>query len=74
MAYYNTPGGYGYGFTNYQNPSIPNQRPSINPNQFMQVVMTLDKNALAQLAQMARNQGISDQDIQDGLKFINSLR
>jgi hypothetical protein len=40
----------------------------------MQVVMTLDQNALAQLAQMARNQGISDQDIQDGLKFINSLR
>ena len=74
MAYYNTPGSYGYGFTNCPNPSIPNQRPQINPNQFMQVVMTLDQNALAQLVQMARNQGISDQDIQDGLKFINSLR
>lgn len=54
--------------TNYQ------QRPQINPQQFIQVVQTLDQNALSRLVQMARTQGISDSDIQAGLNFISSLR
>lgn len=59
---------------NYQNLPGGNQRPQINPEQFTQVVMTLDQNSLSRLVQMARNQGISDADIQAGLDFINSLR
>lgn len=59
---------------NYQNLPGGNQRPQINPEQFTQVVMTLDQNSLSRLVQMARNQGISDADIQAGLNFINSLR
>lgn len=60
--------------TNYQNLPMSNQRPQINPEQFMQVAQTLDQNSLSRLVQMARNQGISDADIQTGLNFINSLR
>lgn len=59
---------------NYQNLPSGNQRPQINPQQFTQVVQTLDQNSLSRLVQMARNQGISDADIQAGLNFINSLR
>ena len=59
---------------NYQNLPSGNQRPQINPQQFIQVVQTLDQNSLSRLVQMARNQGISDADIQTGLNFINSLR
>lgn len=59
---------------NYQNLPCGNQRPQINPQQFTQVVQTLDQNSLSRLVQMARNQGISDADIQAGLNFISSLR
>lgn len=59
---------------NYQNLPSDNQRPQINPQQFTQVVQTLDQNSLSRLVQMARNQGISDADIQAGLNFISSLR
>ena len=60
--------------TNYQNFPNNNQRPQINPQQFTQVVQTLDQDSLSRLVQMARNQGISDADIQAGLNFISSLR
>jgi hypothetical protein len=59
---------------NYQNLPSGNQRPQINPQQFTQVVQTLDQNSISRLVQMARNQGISDADIQAGLNFISSLR
>ena len=59
---------------NYQNLPNGQQRPQINPQQFMQVAQTLDQNSLSRLVQMARNQGISDSDIQAGLNFIGSLR
>ena len=60
--------------TNY--PNLPNgqQRPQINPQQFIQVAQTLDQNSLSRLVNMARAQGISDADIQAGLNFISSLR
>lgn len=54
---------------NWQN----NQRPQINPQQFIQVVQTLDQNSLSRLVSMARSQGIPDSDIQAGLNFISSL-
>ena len=48
-------------------------RPQIDPQQFRQFAMTLNDNSLAQLAQMARQRGISDADIQAGINFIKSL-
>jgi hypothetical protein len=65
---------FGRSGANYQNLPMGNQRPQINPEQFMQVAQTLDQNSLSRLVQMARSQGISDTDIQTGLNFINSLR
>jgi hypothetical protein len=49
------------------------QTPRIDPAQFRQFAMTLNDNYLAQLAQMARQRGISDADIQAGINFIKSL-
>lgn len=60
--------------TNYQNLPNGQQRPQINPQQFIQVAQTLDQNSLSRLVNMARAQGISDTDIQAGLNFISSLR
>ena len=47
--------------------------PQINPQQFRQFAITLNDTALNNFAQMARAQGISEQDIQRGLQFIKSL-
>jgi hypothetical protein len=38
------------------------------------VAATLNQQSLNQLAQMARQRGISEQDIAAGLQFIQSLR
>ena len=61
-----------------QNPqAIPTQtqQPAqINPAQFQQYVPNLNDNILSQLANQARQQGISEQDINNGLNFIRSLR
>ena len=59
---------------NYQNLPNNQQRPQINPQQFIQVAQTLDQNSLSRLVNMARAQGIPDAEIQAGLNFINSLR
>ena len=58
-----------------QNPLMPQQQqpPRIDPTQFRQFAVTLNDNALSQLVQMARQRGISDADIEAGLKFIKSL-
>ena len=52
-----------------QQPSLP----QINPQQFRQFAITLNDTALNNFAQMARAQGISEQDIQRGIQFIKSL-
>jgi hypothetical protein len=69
MAYYNPfqQNQPNFGFA----PTQQNQR--IDPAQFRQVAVTLNDNYLAQLAQMARQRGISDTDIQAGINFIKSL-
>ena len=55
-------------------PNMYNQQiPRIDPTQFRQFAMTLNDNYLAQLAQIARQRGISDTDIQSGINFIKSL-
>ncbi len=48
-------------------------RPQIDPQQFRQFAITLNDNALNGFAQMARAQGISEQDIQRGIQIIKSL-
>lgn len=56
---------------------IPMQRqnlPPIDQQQFRQFAMTLNDNALNNFAQMARQQGISETDIQAGINFIKTLR
>jgi hypothetical protein len=50
------------------------QQLQINPQQFISVAATLDDHSVQQLVQMARQRGISDQDIQSGLGFINQYR
>ncbi len=65
----------------YFNPFIRNmqvapvqaQPQRIDPQQFRQFAITLNDNALANFAQMARQQGISEADIQNGIRFIKSL-
>lgn len=57
-------------------PQMPVQRqsqPKIDPQQFRQFAITLNDTALSNFAQMARAQGISEQDIQRGIQFIKSL-
>lgn len=48
-------------------------QPQIDPHQFRQFAITLNDAALNNFAQMARAQGISEQDIQRGIQFIKSL-
>ena len=57
-------------------PQMPVQRqsqPQIDPQQFRQFAITLNDNALSNFAQMARQRGISEADIQSGIHFIKSL-
>lgn len=49
------------------------QMPQIDPQQFRQFAITLNDNALNNFAQMARQRGISEADIQNGIRFIKSL-
>ena len=61
---------------NYGRPQTTQQRPAtpqIDPQQFRQFAMTLNDQSLANFAQMARQRGISEQDIQQGIQFIKSL-
>ena len=50
------------------------QRQPIDQKQFRQLAVTLDKNSLQQLVQRARQQGVSEQDIDAGVNFILNLR
>ena len=60
---------YGRPLPTYQQP----QRPKIDPNQFRQFAITLNDQSLNGFAQMARQQGISERDIQEGIRIIKSL-
>ena len=51
----------------------PQNRPQIDPQQFRQFAITLNDAALNNFAQMARAQGIPEQDIINGIQFIKSL-
>ena len=47
---------------------------NINPAQFRQIVPSLNEDFLRQLVNEAKQKGISDKDIEEGLKFIQSLK
>ena len=55
-----------------------NQKPQhtipLNQVQFKQYVSNIDDNILQQLVQQARQQGISDNDIEAGISFIKQLK
>lgn len=54
----------------YNQPQIP----QINFNQFQQMAANLPESMLAQLVAQAQLSGIKQQDIENGLNYINSLR
>ena len=51
-----------------------NKQIVFNPNQFAQMVPNLTNNMLQQLVQQALSQGIPQAQIDEGLKYIASLR
>lgn len=51
----------------------PTQIPPVNPEQLRQYAMTLNDQSLAQFVQLARQRGISEQDIQSGIQILRSL-
>lgn len=49
-------------------------QPQIDQPQFKQLVVTLDKPSLQKLVVQARQRGMSDKDIEDGVNFILNLQ
>ena len=72
MDYYNNPFMRNMQMAQAQ-PQPRQQQTQIDPQQFCQFAITLNDTALNNFAQMARAQGISEQDIQRGIQFIKSL-
>lgn len=72
MDYYNNPFMRNIQMAPAQ-PQPRQQQMQIDPQQFRQFAITLNDTALNNFAQMARAQGISEQDIQRGIQFIKSL-
>lgn len=56
------------------NNMMPSGNMPINQNQFRQYLPNIDDNILSQLVQRARQQGMSENDIQSGLNFIEQLK
>lgn len=76
MAYYN-PNYFNQNTIPYMASPLslsPQLQPRIDPQQFASVAATLDDGSLNQLINMAKMRGISDQDIQTGINFINQYR
>lgn len=62
----------------YYNNNLPMQigaqkRQQIDPEKFKALAHNLNDNLLNQLAQRARLQGISEQDIQQGMEIIRKM-
>lgn len=71
MTYY--PNNNGNVLQTFLNPKSKG-RQQIDAQQFNQYAMTLSDNALSQFAAQARQQGISEMDINSGIQYIKSLR
>lgn len=54
-------------------PYTKQQQPKLDPERFKVLAHNLNDNLLSQLAQRARLQGISEEDIQKGMEIIHSL-
>lgn len=54
-------------------PYTQQQQPKLDPERFKVLAHNLNDNLLSQLAQRARLQGISEEDIQKGMEIIHSL-
>lgn len=61
-------------FNPFANFGQQNMGPQINPSQFKTYLPQINENMMNQLIQQARQQGISEEEIQQGLNFINSMR
>lgn len=61
-------------FPQRQQPQAATQKQPIDQQQFRQLAATLDKNSLQQLVQRARQQGMAERDIEEGINFILNLR
>lgn len=73
MNYYNnfSPNG----FNNYTNQQkVSNQTTGFDINQFNQLAATLNDESLNKLIYLAQRNGISNNDIQKGLNYIQSLK
>ena len=53
---------------------LANQLPKFNPDQFKQAVSQIDESTLNNLVQQARYLGMSNEQIQEGLKYIQSMK
>ena len=60
-------------FNNFQ-PAPSGQFPQINPEQFRIAISKLDDNMLNNLAQQARFLGMTNEQIQEGLRYIQSMK
>lgn len=78
MNYYNYNNRFsGFNQSIPQIPQMPKplqpQLPQFNAQQFTQMATSLNPNMLNILAQLARAQGISEQDINSGMEYIKKL-
>lgn len=51
-----------------------NNKIKINPQQMKQFMPNINKNMLAQLVEQARQKGIAEEDIENGLNFLLKLK
>lgn len=73
MNYYNHNSRFG-GFSQMIPQVSPqSQLPQFNAQQFSQMAASLNPNVLNLLTQLARAQGISEQDINSGMEYIKKL-
>lgn len=56
-----------------RSPIMQQQQPKLDPQKFKALAHNLNDGLLNQLAQRARLQGISEEDIQKGMEIIHSL-
>lgn len=51
-----------------------NRQPAMNQTQLAAAMQNIDKNTLSQFVIQARQQGISEQEIESGLNFLIGLK
>lgn len=75
MTYYDPSNPLGSVFANaFRNLAGKNPNVQIDPEQFRRYAVTLDERSIQHFVQIARNTGVSEEDIQAGVNFIKSLQ